>query len=258
MLAHRVIWSLLLLAGIATLLGRWRTILAALRTGRTAPMLMASALLIGVNWLVYIWAVNGGHVLEASLGYFINPLVNVALGVAILGERLRRMQAVAVALAAVGVLAMAVAGGGAIWVPLTLAFSFGFYGLVRKLAPIDALGGLLVETALLTPLCLIALLWAMAQGGSAFGVDRATDGLLILAGAVTALPLLLFAAAAKRLPYSTVGLLQYIAPTLQFVLAIALFGEALQPIHIFTFGCIWVGCALYAFDLLRGSRAAPA
>ncbi|MFS0737368.1 EamA family transporter RarD [Sphingomonas sp. 1P06PA] len=257
-LAHRVLWSLLLLAGAALLLGRGRTILAAVSAGRTALMLAASAALIAVNWLVYIWAVNGGHVLEASLGYFINPLVNVALGVAVLGERLRPRQGVAVALAAIGVLAMAIAGGGAIWVPLTLAFSFGTYGLVRKLAPIDALGGLLVETALLAPACLAVLAWAGATGAGVFGADRATDGLLILAGAVTAIPLLLFAAAAKRLRYATIGLLQYIAPTLQFVLAVTLFGEALLPIHLFTFGCIWAGCAIYAFDMLRAPRPAAA
>ena len=210
-------------------------------------MLAASATLIAINWLVYIWAVQHGHVLEASLGYFINPLVNVALGMALLGERIGRVQKAAVAVAAAGVAVMALSGGGALWISLTLALSFGTYGLIRKVAAIDSLGGLTVETALLLVPALAVIAMAQVGGQGAFGQDRTVDLLLVLAGAVTAVPLLMFAAAARRLRYATMGLLQYIAPTLQFVEAVALFHEPLRPVHLVTFALIWTGCALYAW-----------
>ena len=253
-LAHRVLWSLGLLLLLILVLRRARTILAAAR-GRTLLLLVGSALMIGINWIVYIWAVQNGHVLEASLGYFINPLVNVALGFAFLGERLRRFQAAAIAVAAAGVLVLALSGGGALWLSLLLALSFGFYGLLRKVAAIDALGGLTVETLLLAPFS-IALLFHASQGGTnAFGQSTHLDLLLALAGVVTALPLLLFAAAARRLPLATLGLLQYIAPSLQFAEAVLLFGEPVRTVHIATFALIWSGCALYAFDTIRAARA---
>jgi len=253
-LGHRVLWSLLLLGVAVLAMGRGRAILAAAR-GRTLALLGLSAALIAVNWYVYIWAVEHAHVLEASLGYFINPLVNVALGLAVLGERIGRAQAAAVAVAALGVVVMAASGGAALWISLTLAFSFGLYGLVRKVVAIDALGGLTVETALLALPSLLVLLQAGAAGQAAFGHDRTLDMLLILAGAVTAAPLLMFAAAARRMRYATLGLLQYIAPTLQFLEAAFLFGEPLRPVHLVSFGLIWTGCALYA---LAGWRARPA
>lgn len=254
-LAHRVVWSLLLLFVLVIALRRVRAIVTAAR-GRTLLLLCASAALIAVNWYVYIRAVEDRHVLEASLGYFINPLVNVALGMAVLGERMRPVQGVAVGIAAAGVLVLTLAGGGAIWISLTLALSFGLYGLLRKVAAIDALGGLVVETALLAPLCVIVL--AMAGPAGAFGEDRATDALLVAAGAVTAAPLLMFAAAARRLRYSTLGLFQYIAPTIQFLLAVFAFGEPLRGAHVVTFALIWGGCALYAWDGARAPRAVPA
>ncbi|KQN90523.1 hypothetical protein ASE95_13725 [Sphingomonas sp. Leaf231] len=245
-LAHRVLWSLVLLGAIVVVIRRGRAIVAAAR-GRTLLLLCASAALIAVNWLVYIWSIQNGHVLEASLGYFINPLVNVALGTIVLGERIGRVQKAAVAVAAVGVAVMAVAGGGALWIPLSLAFSFGLYGLIRKVAAIDALGGLTVETALLAAPALAVLLLGSEP---VFGRGMQTDVLLVLAGAVTAVPLLMFAAAARRLRYSTMGLLQYIGPTLQFLQAVLLFREPLRPVHIVTFALIWTGCVLYAI----GSR----
>lgn len=253
-LSHRVVWSVLLLLGIVLVLGRGRAILAAAR-GRTLLLLTASAALIAVNWLVYIWAVQHQHVLEGSLGYFINPLVNVALGVAVLGERLRRWQGVAIAIAALGVAILAVTGGGALWISLLLAGSFGLYGLVRKVAAIDALGGLTVETVLLTPVALIALFHVSATGQASFGQEWTLDALLVLAGAITAAPLLMFAAAARRMPLATLGLLQYIAPTLQFAEAVLVFGEPVRPVHLVTFAMIWAGCALYAWDSLRAARA---
>lgn len=253
-LAHRILWSVLLLAVVVLLFKRGPAIRAAAR-GRTVLLLMASAFLIAVNWLVYIWAVQHGHVLEASLGYFINPLVNVALGVAVLREKVRRVQWAAVALAGLGVGIMAGSGGSAIWISLVLALSFGTYGLLRKIAAIDALGGLFVETILLAPFAIAVLGLASAQGDAAFGHERGLDALLVLAGAITAIPLLMFAAAARRMPYTALGLLQYIAPTLQFAEAVLLFGEPLHSTTMLSFALIWIGLAIYAADGLRAARA---
>ena len=253
-LAHRIVWSVLLLAAIVLFLKRGGAIRAAAR-GRTLLLLMASALLIAVNWLVYIWAVQNGHVIEASLGYFINPLVNVALGVVVLREKVRRVQWVAVAIAGIGVAIMAASGGSALWISLVLALSFGTYGLLRKIAAIDALGGLFVETILLAPFACAVLVLATAQGDAAFGHDRGLDALLVLAGAITAIPLLMFAAAARRMPYAALGLLQYIAPTLQFAEAVLLFGEPLHRADALAFGLIWTGLAIYAADGIRAARA---
>jgi chloramphenicol-sensitive protein RarD len=252
-LAHRVIWSLLLLIGAAAVLRRLPAIRAAM-TWRTLAMLSVSAALIAVNWLTYIWAIQTGHVLEASLGYFINPLINVALGVAVLGERLRRVQGIAIGLAAAGVLVLASGGVAQLWLPLTLALSFGVYGLIRKTVAIDALGGLLIETTLLTPVALAVLAYAHAGGQGAFGRDTELDGLLILSGALTAAPLLLFAAAARRLRYATLGLLQYVGPSLSFALAVLVFGEELRTAHVLTFALIWAGCGLYAWDSVREAK----
>jgi chloramphenicol-sensitive protein RarD len=252
-LAHRILWSVLLLAVIVLLLKRGPAIVAMAR-GRTLLLLIASAFLIAVNWLVYIWSVQHGHVLEASLGYFINPLVNVALGVAVLGEKVRRVQWGAVALAGLGVAIMAASGGSAIWISVVLALSFGTYGLLRKIAAIDALGGLFVETILLAPFACAVLVLATAQGDNAFGHDRSLDTLLILAGAITALPLLMFAAAARRMPYAGLGLLQYIGPTLQFAQAVLLFGEPFHRADVIAFGLIWTGLAIYAADGFRATR----
>jgi chloramphenicol-sensitive protein RarD len=252
-LAHRVVWSLLLLVIVITLLRRWRDIRAA-ATMRTVALLAASATLIAVNWLVYIWSVSNHQTLAASLGYFINPLVNVALGVAVLGERLRRWQGVAIAIASVGVVAMALGAVDTLWISLTLAVTFGIYGLVRKVVAIDSLGGLLIETALLAPPSLIYLLVIARRGGGAFGHDPVLNAKLVLLGLVTAAPLLMFAAAARRLPYSSMALLQYVAPTLQFIVAVTVFGEALRPLHFLVFGLIWAGCAVFAWDSVRAAR----
>ena len=253
-LAHRVVWSLLLLVGIVAVTRAGPALWAAAR-GRTLLLLTASATLISVNWLVYIWAVQNHHVLEASLGYFINPLLNVALGTLVLGERLRRLQKVAVGIAAAGVVLMA-SGGGHLWISISLALSFALYGLIRKVAAIDALGGLTVETLLLAPLCLALIVHAQGSGAGVFGSSTTLDALLIVAGAVTAAPLLMFAAAARKLPYSTLGLLQYLAPTLQFIQAVTIFGEPITRVQIVVFALIWTGCALYAWDVVRASRRA--
>lgn len=252
LLSHRVLWSVVLLVVIVIATKQVRPILAAAR-GRTLLLLMASSLLIAVNWIVYIWSVQNAHVIEASLGYFMNPLVNVAFGVALLGEKLRRWQGVAIGIAALGVVALAVVEGGAIWISLVLAASFSTYGLIRKVVPIDALGGLTVETVLLAPFLLAFLLVESAAGRGSFGQSGGTDALLILSGVVTAMPLLMFAAAARRLRYTTIGLLQFMSPSLQFAQAVFLFGEPLRPVQAATFALIWAGCGLYAWDSLRAA-----
>ncbi|HST35674.1 MAG TPA: EamA family transporter RarD [Allosphingosinicella sp.] len=254
---HRIIWSVLFLALLATLWRRWGAIRAAVTTSRVLITLMLTAVLIAVNWLVYIYSVVSGHVLAGSLGYYLNPLVNVLLGVALLKERLSRGQMLAVALAGTGVAVLAAGAGGDLWISLTLAFSFGLYGFLRKIAPVDSLEGLSVETALLAPLALGWILWLGAQGAGGLGhYAMGTNLLLILGGAVTAIPLLLFTAAAKRLPYSTLGFLQYLAPSLQFLLAVLVFGETLTTAHLICFGAIWTALAIFAFEGLRQGRAA--
>ncbi|HEY0130087.1 MAG TPA: EamA family transporter RarD, partial [Allosphingosinicella sp.] len=223
--AHRILWSLIFLGTLATLWKRWPRIRAALTNPRVALTLLLTSVLIGINWLVYIYAVVSGHVLEGSLGYYLNPLVNVLLGVFLLKERLSRLQKAAVFLAGAGVAILAFGAGGAIWISLTLAASFAVYGFLRKVAPVESLEGLWIETLFLAPLALGWVLWLTQAGDSAFLDSRVTDLLLILGGALTAIPLLLFTAAAKKLPYSTLGFLQYVAPSLQFLLAVLVFDE---------------------------------
>lgn len=250
-LAHRILWSLLLLAVLAIGLRHGAALRRIVATPRLMIALTASAALIAINWLCYIVAVNGGNVAQASLGYFINPLVNVLLGVVVLRERLGRIGAVAVALAAAGVVFLAYEQGGVPIIPLTLAFSFGTYGLIRKMTPVDALDGLLIETAILTPPSLAWLLLA----GTALDQGPAWP-LLPAAGVVTAIPLMLFAAAAKRVRYSDLGLIQYLAPTLQLVLAVAVYGEVLAPAQWAAFALIWAALAIYAAGAVIGSRRA--
>lgn len=255
--ADRIVWSLVLLIGILAVAGRFGKLLAVLRDTRTLGLLAISAALISVNWLVYIWAVQHDHVLAASLGYFLNPLVNVLIGVVVLGERLTRTQMAAAALAAAGVIVLAVGAGAGLWISLTLAVSFAFYGLVRKVAPVESLEGLTIETGLLTPIALGYMAWLASNDALVFGDAVGMTGLLVLAGAITAVPLLLFAGAARLLPYSTLGLLQYLAPTLQFLLAITVFGEVMTLSHIVCFALIWSGLALYVFGSVRRPRPTP-
>lgn len=254
-LFQRVIWSALFLAGMVTLTRGWRQVRALLRTPRQMALLTATTALIGVNWLIFIWAVNADRVLETSLGYFINPLVNVVLGVLFLGERLRRWQTLAVLLAAAGVLNLTAATGVPPWIALTLAVTFGLYGLLRKISPVEPLVGLLVETGIMMPVALAYVLWLQATGTGSFGLDWGTDALLILGGAVTMAPMIMFNAAARRLRYATLGVLQYLAPSLHFILAVHLYGEPLTAAHLVTFACIWTGIALFAGDAVRAGRS---
>lgn len=254
--AHRIVWSVLFLGALATLWSRWPAIRAAIANAKVLATLTLTALLIGVNWLVYIWAVLNGHVLAGSLGYYLNPLVNVLLGVVLLKERLSVMQIVAVTLAAAGVAVLAFGAGSGLWISLTLAASFALYGFLRKVAPVDSLEGLSIETVILAPFALGWILWLGSKGESGLGIDTITTLLLVAAGAITAIPLLLFTAAAKRLPYSTLGFLQYIAPSLQFLLAVLVFGERLTTSHIVCFAAIWTALVIFAFEGVRMGRAA--
>ena len=253
-LAHRILWSLALLTGVIALAGRWRAVRGALGNRSVVLTLVATSVLIAVNWLVYIHAVSSGQMLAGSLGYYLNPLVSVGLGFLILGERLTRAQAGAMGLALAGVAVLAVNAGGALWITLTLAFSFSLYGLLRKIAPVDPLTGLAVETLMLAPFAAGWLLWGPGAGAPSFGRDGWTDGLLVLSGAVTAVPLLLFSAAAKRLRYATVGILQFIAPSLVFALALLVYGESLTWSHLVCFGAIWTAVAVYVAENLRLAR----
>jgi chloramphenicol-sensitive protein RarD len=257
-LCHRVVWALLLLAVLAWHQGRLGEIAAALRSRRALAVLGGSTALIAVNWLVYIFSVVQNRMLESSLGYYIIPLVNVVLGVWLLRERLAPLVRVSVGLAAAGVLWLAVHLGQPPWISLTLAFSFAFYGLLRKVAPVGALIGLAVETLLLLPFAAGYLAWALATGRAAFlGAGPALDLLLVLAGPATALPLLCFAAAARRLPLSTLGFLQYLSPTLQFLLAVLVYGEPFRRAQVGAFVVIWTALALFAYHSARAHEAEP-
>jgi chloramphenicol-sensitive protein RarD len=250
-LAHRIVWSAAFLAVLVTLAGRWTEWRAALSAWRSARVYLVSTTLVTLNWLLYIWAVSTGQVLEASLGYFINPLVNVLLGGFFLGEKLRPRQAAAFALAGLGVLVLVVRLGTFPWLALALAGTFGAYGLVRKVGGIDPLVGLLVETSLVAPLGAGLIAVGLVRGTGALGRDLATTALLCGAGVVTALPLIWFARGVRGLKLSTIGLIQYLAPTLQFLSAVVLFHEPFSATHAAAFGCIWVSLGLYTADALH-------
>ncbi|HEY5719067.1 MAG TPA: EamA family transporter RarD, partial [Gammaproteobacteria bacterium] len=250
-LGHRVLWSLLAVALLLAVRRDWRGVARALADRALLRRLALSALLVSVNWLVFIWAVAHDHVLDASLGYFINPLVNVLLGVLVLHERLRPAQWLAIALAAVAVGNLVWQHGSLPWIALTLALTFGCYGLVRKQLPVDPFSALCVETLLLVPLALpFVLLLELTGEGHFLDGGVAGAGLLVLAGVLTALPLLLFGGAAQRLRLSTLGLLQYMVPTMHLLLAVLLFGEAFTAVHAVTFGILWAGLAVYSVDHL--------
>ncbi len=255
-LSHRIVWSALLLGGLLLARGRLGEALGPARDARRFATLAASTLLVSGNWLLYIWAVNEGRILEASLGYFVNPLVSVVLGVVFLRERLGGRQSAAVALAAGGVLWFLWRLGTLPWVSLTLAASFGVYGLVRKAARIDPVGGLFFETGLLAAPALAFLGARGAAGAGAFGSAPGTTALLALAGVVTAVPLVWFTIGVQRLRLSTMGFLQYLAPSCQLALAVAVYGEPFTAAHAVTFAAIWASLALYSADAFASRRAA--
>jgi chloramphenicol-sensitive protein RarD len=258
-LAHRVVWCLVFLAAALTLRRQWAWLPQVLRRPKVVAAFVASALLIGANWLAYIWAVSHGHVLEASLGYFITPLVNVLLGVTLLHERLRRAQWVALAIAAAGVLWLTVEAGRPPWIALSLAITFGGYGLLRKIAVLGAIEGLTLETLLLAPIALVVLGLAARNGTASFPApDLLTNAWLIALGPITAVPLLLFAAAARRLSMATLGIVQYLGPSIQFVIGVWVFNEAFSIARFAGFACIWLALIIYSADGWRRSRAAQA
>lgn len=259
-LAHRMLWSLLFLLIVLAIRHQWAW-LAVFRQPRVLASFVASAFLLSANWLVYIWSVNNGHVIEASLGYFITPLVNIMFGFLLLKERLRPGQWAAIGLAALGVAWLTWQAGTAPWIALALAASFGGYGLMRKTAALGALEGLTLETMVLFPLAAGYVGWLTWHGQNAF-VTTASDStrlLLIAAGPLTAIPLLLFASGARKIPLSVLGLLQYLAPTLQFLLGVWVFYEAFSQERLIGFVVIWVALALYAAEgLLHANRSRAA
>ncbi len=260
-IAHRVLWAL---AFMTAVMGFGRGFADAWRVARIprqlARIALASALVI-TNWLVFVWGVNSGHILETSLGYFILPLFNVALGVLVLNERLRPLQWLAVLLAATGVAIEAVRTGGLPWISLVLAGTFGIYGLLRKQLPLDAASGLFLETVCMTPLALAWVFWLSISGRNHFGIGPGMldgrDAMLIATGAVTAIPLLLFAIAARRLPLNMMGFLQYLAPSITFLLAVLVYNEPLDASRALAFAAIWLGLAVYSADLVRSATTRP-
>lgn len=252
---HRTVWSMVFVTGVLTLRQQWAWLVAALRQPRVLAAFAASAALLACNWLVYVWAIAHDHVLDASLGYFILPLMNVALGYVVLQERPRTGQWLAVVVAACGVLWLTWQGGRMPWVALLLASTFGIYGLLRKLAVLGALEGLTLETLLLTPLAASMLVYWTYNG---HGVLASPPSMLwfwlLLAGPITAIPLWLFAAGARRVPLSTMGILQYISPTLQLLLGVALYGEPFGGSRVLGFGLIWLALLIYTVEGWRWSR----
>jgi len=258
-LAHRMLWSLGFLLIVLLLRRQWKW-LNVVRQPRVFFSFVLSAVLLSANWLVYIWSVTNHHVIEASLGYFINPLVNIMLGYLILKERLRSVQWLAIAIAALGVGWLTWQAGTVPWIALFLAFSFGSYGLLRKTAALGALEGLSFETIVLFPLAAAYVIWLTVQGQNVFiNTDSDTTRvLLVMAGPLTAIPLLLFASGARRIPLSILGLLQYLSPTLQFLLGVWLFKEAFTADRLVGFGLIWGALVLFAGEGLLRRPAAPA
>lgn len=261
-LAHRGIWAMVFLAGVVTLTRRWQQVMAAVRNPRVMGVLVATGLLIAANWGGFIFSVDAGHVLEASLGYFINPLMNVALGVVLLGERLNRAQKIAIALATLGVLNEVILLGDVPWIALFLATSFAAYGYLRKTIAVESLDGLLVEMTLLAPLMLAYLIWVggpslgfAASGSTSSAMPGTMDGLtivlLLLTGPFTAIPLLLFGAGARRINLATLGILQFFAPSIMFFMAVFLFNEPFALGNALTFAGIWLGLAVFAWDAWR-------
>jgi len=259
--AHRVLWSLPVAGIIILWLGRTADLKAALKSPRVLALAALTACLISVNWSVYVWAISVNRTVETALGYYINPLLNVVMGALFLGERFDRRQIVAVGLAVVGVAILTVAQGGLPWISLVLALSFGCYGFLRKTLPIGPTQGFMLEVILLTPVALALIAWFAATGQGHFGFSgqgvTSDTWLLMFAGPVTAFPLILYAFGAKLLRYSTIGLMQYIAPTLIFLIAVFLFREPFDGVELVAFIFIWSALAVYSSSLVRRRPAAP-
>lgn len=254
-IAHRVIWAVPLLIAIMAFRRQLAEYWAAISSWGTLRWMLVSAALMSSNWLLYVWAVNSGQILAASLGYFLNPLLNILLGTMFLGEKLNRTQWVAVGIAAAGVAVLAAGAIGTLWISLVLAFSFAIYGLIRKMAPVGSVPGLAIETSLLLPLSIAAMVYFAGQPAhTGWGSDTRTTLFLLAGGIVTAVPLLLFATAARKLPYSVMGFIQYIGPTIQFLLGVFLYGEVLSGPRLICFVLIWAALAIFSWDAIRRMR----
>ncbi|WP_086619416.1 EamA family transporter RarD [Erythrobacter tepidarius] len=257
--AWRIIWTLPLCLVILALRRQFADLFRALRSPRAMLALMASAVLIGINWFVYIWAIMAGQVYATSIGYYLNPLINVLLGTLLLGETLSRRQWIAVAIAAAAVALLAAGALTSLWISLTLAFTFSLYGLVRKQVAVDSLPGLTIESAiLLVPAIAIAGWYAIGPQGSSFGQEWGMSALIVFSGVVTAVPLLLFAIAARRMDYSALGFIQYLSPTIVFLLGLFVFGQPLAPAKLASFVLIWIAVGVFAWDLWMKRRTASA
>ena len=255
----RIIWTLPLCLAIVAYRRQFPELLDALKSPRSLLALLASAVLIGINWFVYIWAIMAGEVYATSIGYYLNPLLNVLLGTLVLGEKLSKRQWLAVAIAAVAVALLAVGAVTSLWISLTLGISFALYGLVRKQVAVGSLPGLTIESAILLPIAAgIAGWYALTPQGSAFGQDAWMSALIVFSGVVTAVPLLLFALAARRMDYSTLGFLQYIAPTIVFFLGLFVFHQPLAPEKLGSFVLIWIAVGVFVWDLWAKRKAASA
>lgn len=256
--AERTLWSLVLLAAIIAVSGGFGEVRAVLLDTRRMRVIALSAVLLVGNWLLYVWAVETGQVLEASFGYFINPLVNVAIGMLLLGERQNRLQTIAIAIAAIAILIQAAGIGRVPVVALGLAFSFGFYGFIRKTAKVGPATGLFAETVVVAPFALAFVAFDIATHGAGVHADPAQMALLVLTGPATAIPLLLFAYGVRRLRLTTIGMFQYLAPSIQFLLAITLFGEELNALRLLSFALIWASLVVFSWDSFRQRRRAVA
>ena len=255
--AERTFWSLLIVGVIVAVSRRMPEVRAAFRDWKTVRSLELSAVLLACNWLIYIYAVETGQVLEASFGYFINPMINVALGMIFLGERQNRMQTIAIGIAVVALVIQAWGLGNFPFIAVSLAITFAVYGFVRKTVSVGSTTGLFVETLLLSPLVIGYMIWSFATEGLGAHADPATAFWLLMTGPGTAAPLLLFAFAVQRLRYTTIGMLQYIAPSIAFVLAIVVFGEHLNLVRIISFGLIWLSLIVFTAGSMPPRRAAP-
>ena len=254
--AHRVLWSLVFIGLLLTVIRAWRRVRAAVTELRALLILAGAAVLIAANWLIFVYGVNSGQVVETSLGYFINPLVSVLLGVAALGERLRTAQWVAVGIAAVAVAVLTVDYGRPPWIALSLAATFGLYGLLKKLVRVQAAPGLFLETAIVA-VPAVAVMAVLHASGDGTAVGEGTGHLLLLmsSGVATAVPLLLFAAATSRIPLSTVGLLQYLTPSMQLAIGVFVYDEPMPPARLAGFAIVWLALAVFTVDTLRSARA---
>jgi chloramphenicol-sensitive protein RarD len=258
LIGHRIAWSFILLAVILLITRKWPECCALISNRKIIRIYLAAAVLVFFNWFIYVWAVNAGHILQASLGYFINPLLSVLLGVLFLRERLRLFQWIAVGLATTGVLYLTITYGRLPWIALGLAFTFGFYGLVKKLAPLSSLNGLTLETGILfVPAVIFLVYLEVIHRGAFMHTGMVSDVLMAGAGFITTIPLLMFVSAARRIPLTIIGIMHYITPTCQFLLGVLVYKEAFSRTQAFGFGIVWIALIIFAVEGILAHRAAP-